>query len=104
MDTFQWLYVRLSSAETPLLCNWFVKHKPECKVQEGFDFNYTVSDRVTLEVPKATPEFTGLYVCRLLPSDGKAATPCNLTVLGRLVYSPYIFIDWLSSYIYICRA
>ncbi|XP_070183255.1 uncharacterized protein [Littorina saxatilis] len=52
----------------------------DCTVSKGFRFNYVISDRLTLEIPKVTHSFSGRYTCHQIPKSTGKSTSCDLIV------------------------
>ena len=77
--------ILLSTGRSVLACKWpESRTKSECLVENGFLFNYIVTDCLTLEVPDATEEIAGQYACSLVPSDHRTVKMCTLTVIGKI--------------------
>ena len=75
-----------STGRTVLACKWPDSgSKPECLLENGFNFNYIVTDNLTLEIHNATEEVAGQYSCAPVPLGHRTAKMCNLTVKGKIL-------------------
>ncbi|KAK7105566.1 hypothetical protein V1264_016930 [Littorina saxatilis] len=52
----------------------------QCKAKDGYIFDGEISDRLTLQIPTATNDTAGQYLCHVIPPDGCIAYPCSLAV------------------------
>ena len=81
-----------------LSCVWPESGKPVCSVEDGFYFNYNVTDRLTLEIPSATELLAGDYACCLVSSDHIPVQTCSLIVQGDFFLSfSFLFVSKLPT-------
>ena len=87
--------VALSTGTTVLSCRWpesgtrpELGTRPVCQVEDDFSFNHNVTDRLTLEIPVAMEQTTGLCACSVVSnSDGRPVQACNLTFKSKILFS-----------------
>ncbi|XP_070203490.1 uncharacterized protein [Littorina saxatilis] len=65
-----------------LQCSWAKNtEKPECLVTGGYEFNYEISDRLTVTIPSTRASFAGNYSCHIVPPPaGVTVKSCSLSV------------------------
>ncbi|KAK7483819.1 hypothetical protein BaRGS_00024927, partial [Batillaria attramentaria] len=66
-------------AKDILSCQW-IKDKHNCDTAEGYDYDVEASGTVTLKIPSATANYTGRYVCQVIPSDPASLKPCEFSL------------------------
>ncbi|XP_025112063.1 uncharacterized protein LOC112574909 isoform X5 [Pomacea canaliculata] len=73
--------IHQSNTETDVVsCTWINK-KPSCTSVPGFEVNNTITDRLTIKVPRATLEYNGTYVCHLQGSQSEHFESCDFIVM-----------------------
>ena len=100
--------VALSTGTTVLSCRWpesgtrpELGTRPVCQVEADFSFNHNVTDRLTLEIPVAMEQTTGLCACSVVSnSDGRPVQACNLTFKSKILFSS---LSSLSVCLSVCR-
>lgn len=65
---------------TVLDCLW-IQGNLECFDTPGFVFNRTVSSQLTVLIPRAFPNMTGEYYCKLSDSTGLEIRHCQLSLI-----------------------
>ncbi|KAK7490309.1 hypothetical protein BaRGS_00018470 [Batillaria attramentaria] len=66
--------------DTVLDCGWTGDDLNCITIKDGFHFDYNVSDKLVLEVPSATLDYSGKYVCQLVGSGLGVPEACVFTV------------------------
>ncbi|KAK7465154.1 hypothetical protein BaRGS_00037684 [Batillaria attramentaria] len=64
--------------EIVLDCFWVEREKLNCQTAPGYEFDYNVSDNLTVSIVKTTPEFVAWYECRVEPSYPNDIEDCFL--------------------------
>ncbi|XP_025113560.1 uncharacterized protein LOC112575762 isoform X2 [Pomacea canaliculata] len=73
--------IHQSNTETDVVsCTWINK-EPSCTSVPGFEVNNTITDRLTIKVPRATLEYNGTYVCHLQVSQSEHFESCDFIVM-----------------------
>ncbi|KAK7462048.1 hypothetical protein BaRGS_00038537 [Batillaria attramentaria] len=67
-----------------LACTW-TSEGLTCDVKSTYQFDYKVSSKVVLEIPRLTENHEGMYLCAVLPQSGdnKNVKSCQLKVNER---------------------
>ncbi|XP_070201391.1 hexokinase type 2-like [Littorina saxatilis] len=68
-----------------LLCRWSAeKRKHDCFTDmANYTFDGILTDHLTVKIPAASFEHTGLYMCFFVPSEGTDPHPCELRVQAK---------------------
>ena len=90
------LFFFFSTGTVILACVWPESGKPVCSVEDGFSFNYKITDRLTLEIPSATEKVAGVYACSRVPTDNIPVRPCSLIVEGDF-FSSFLLLRYQPS-------
>ncbi|PVD21817.1 hypothetical protein C0Q70_17619 [Pomacea canaliculata] len=82
--------IRQGNTSTEVLsCTW-VSEKLSCTTAPGFEFHNTVTDRLTIKVPRATHQHNGTYVCHLQGSQFENFQSCDFIVMTEYETKAYV--------------
>ncbi|XP_025112058.1 uncharacterized protein LOC112574909 isoform X1 [Pomacea canaliculata] len=71
---------QLNTGTDVVSCTWINK-EPSCTSVPGFELTNTITDRLTIKVPRATLQYNGTYVCHLQGSQSEHFESCDFIVM-----------------------
>ncbi|XP_025114263.1 uncharacterized protein LOC112576196 isoform X2 [Pomacea canaliculata] len=74
------IFSKKERGEVDILDCWWMSGNMSCEVVSGYTFNMNISHKLSVEIPRTSAEYIGMYYCTLSNMDYKAIRPCELKI------------------------